>query len=134
MLGILRPTGENEETLGPQPGLGDIEALAARVSAAGLPVEVEVEGVPAALPASVDLSAYRIVQEALTNALKHAGPARARVTIRYDPDCLELDIADDGRGPSGDDAGGHAGGGRGLIGMRERVALFGGEIRGRTAT
>jgi signal transduction histidine kinase len=78
------------------------------------------------LPASVDLSAYRIVQEALTNALKHAGPARAGVHIRYGPGSLELEVLDDGRGAPGD--GDHPGGGRGLIGMRERVGLFGGEL------
>lgn len=78
------------------------------------------------LPASLDLSAYRIVQEALTNTLKHAGPARARVAISYLAGKLELDIVDDGQGSG--DGGNNAGAGRGLIGMRERVSLFGGEL------
>jgi signal transduction histidine kinase len=128
MLGMLRTTEATEETLSPQPGLGDIEVLAARVSEAGLPVEVAVEGSPVPLPTSVDLSAYRIIQEALTNALKHAGPAQADVNIRYGPDSLELVIVDNGQGASGDAVDNHRGGGRGLIGMKERVALFGGEL------
>jgi signal transduction histidine kinase len=127
MLGMLRTTEANEATLSPQAGLDDVEALAAHVSEAGLPVKVSVEGSPVPLPASVDLSAYRIIQEALTNALKHAGPAEAGVNIRYGTDSLELVIVDNGRGAS---AGGdqHQGGGRGLIGMKERIALFGGEL------
>jgi signal transduction histidine kinase len=129
MLGMLHSTEENDGTFAPQPGLADVEALAARVSDAGLPVAVTVEGLPTPLPASVDLSAYRIIQEALTNALKHAGPARASVQIRYDGDQVELVIIDDGQGsPANGAADNHPGGGRGLIGMRERVSLFGGEI------
>ena len=93
--------------------------------ASGLPVEAVVEGAPRPLSPGVDLSAYRIVQEALTNALRHAGGASARVVVRYDPDALELEIADDGPGPPGDP---EASGGHGLIGMRERVQLFGGEL------
>jgi len=86
--------------------------------------------VPTALPAGLDLSAYRIVQEALTNTLKHAGDAHARVTVRYAPGSLELEVVDDGSG----DGKGH-GTGNGLIGMRERVALYGGELQaGRRAT
>jgi signal transduction histidine kinase len=128
MLGMLSTTETTDETLSPQPGLGDVEVLAARVSEAGLPVEVTVEGTPVPLPTSVDLSAYRIIQEALTNALKHAGPARVGVSIRYGTGSLELVIVDDGRGTGGDEVGNHHGGGRGLIGMKERVALFGGEL------
>jgi len=128
MLAILRGTEEAGEALSPQPGLSQVGNLAAQVSEAGLPVEVTVEGTPpAALPASIDLSAYRIIQEALTNALKHAGPARAWVAIRYGRDDLDLEITDDGRGTSGERAGDEQGG-RGLIGMRERVGLFGGEL------
>ena len=126
MLGILRPPEDEVPPYSPQPGLGQVDRLAEQFSVAGLPVEVHVAGEPHKLPTSLDLTAYRIVQEALTNALKHAGPARARVAISYLADKLELDIVDDGRGP-GDD--GHvAGSGRGLIGMRERVSLFGGEL------
>jgi signal transduction histidine kinase len=127
MLGILRATGEAGEDFSPQPGLSQIEALAAHVTEAGLPVRVTVEGEPAMLPPSIDLSAYRIIQEALTNALKHAGPASACVTIRHAPGRLDLEITDDGRrAPSERRA--HEPGGRGLIGMRERVALFGGRL------
>ena len=126
MLGILRPPEAEAAPFSPQPGLGQLDRLAEQFTEAGLPVEVNVAGEPQKLPASLDLSAYRIVQEALTNALKHAGPARARVAVSYLADKLEVDIVDDGQG-SGDDR--HkAGGGRGLIGMRERVTLFGGEL------
>jgi signal transduction histidine kinase len=128
MLGMLRTTEVSDATLSPQAGLSDVGVLAAHVSEAGLPVKVAVEGSPVPLPASVDLTAYRIIQEALTNALKHAGPAEACVNIRYGPDSLELVIVDDGRGASGDGGDHHQGGGRGLIGMKERVALFGGEL------
>jgi len=91
----------------------------------GLPVEAVVEGTPRPLPPGVDLSAYRIVQEALTNALRHAGGASARVVVRYEPDAVELEIGDDGPGPPEES---EASGGHGLIGMRERVQLFGGEL------
>ena len=127
MLGMLRGTETPGEELSPQPGLDDVVRLATRVSDAGLPVHVSVEGTPVALPPSVNLTAYRIIQEALTNALKHAGPAHASVTIRYAPDNLHLTITDDGRGDAGQ-AAGDDGGGRGLIGMKERVAVFGGEL------
>jgi signal transduction histidine kinase len=129
MLGMLRTTETSEGSLSPQPGLGDVEVLAVQVSEAGLPVAVAVEGPPVPLPASIDLSAYRIIQEALTNSLKHAGPAQASVTIRYGADSLEIVIVDNGQGASGDAADtNRGGGGRGLIGMKERVALFGGEL------
>jgi signal transduction histidine kinase len=94
------------------------------VRGAGLPVQLRVEGEEVPLPPGIDLSAYRIVQEALTNALKHAGPARARVTVRYVEDGLELEIADEGRGAPARDGDGH-----GLVGMGERVALYGGTLR-----
>ena len=90
---------------------------------AGLPVDLFVEGEPLELPPGVDLSAYRIVQEALTNALKHAGPATARVVVRYGKDDLELEIADTGPGAAASDGEGH-----GLVGMRERVSLYGGRL------
>ena len=111
MLGILRPREAEAAPYDPQPGLEQVDRLAEQFTDVGLPVEVNVEGEPHKLPTSLDLSAYRIVQEALTNALKHAGPARARVAISYLADRLELDIVDDGQG-SGDD-GHNAGGGRG---------------------
>jgi signal transduction histidine kinase len=112
MLGILRGTEEAGQALSPQPGLSHVDSLAAHVSEAGLPVEVTVEGTPVELPASIDLSAYRIIQEALTNALKHAGPTHANVKMRYGPDSLELEITDDGQGVSGERAG-HGEGGAG---------------------
>jgi signal transduction histidine kinase len=123
LVEMLRKDDE-ELALAPQPSLAHLELLVEQVREAGLPVELSVEGEPRALPPGVDLSAYRIVQEALTNALKHAGPARARVTVRYAPNQLELEVADDGAGAtSGADGGGH-----GLVGMRERVAVFGGVL------
>jgi signal transduction histidine kinase len=123
LVEMLRKDDE-ELALAPQPSLAHLELLVQQVREAGLPVELSVEGELRALPPGVDLSAYRIVQEALTNALKHAGPARARVTVRYAPDQLELEVADDGTGTtSSADGGGH-----GLVGMRERVAVFGGVL------
>jgi len=122
LLGMLRRP-DDEAELAPQPGLGDIDGLVAKLNATGLPVTVRVEGSPRALARGVEVSAYRIVQEALTNALKHAGPATARVTVRYSPSDLILEIADDG---SGSGTGG--GSGQGLAGIRERVAIYGGEL------
>jgi len=122
LLGVLRASEEGL-ALSPQPGLGDLEQLVRNVRDAGLPVEVRIEGTPSALPPPLDLSAFRIVQEALTNALKHAGPARADVTIRYQRATVELEVRDDGAGSSNGGSTGH-----GLIGMRERVAMFGGEL------
>jgi signal transduction histidine kinase len=127
LLGILR-TEEDEPELPPQPGLAELRALAGRFEDAGLPVEVTIEGDQVSLPRSLDQSAYRIIQEALTNALRHAGGTIAHVAVRYRNDRLELEVANDGRDhrrPHHDHPGG---GGRGLIGMRERVALFGGEL------
>jgi signal transduction histidine kinase len=122
MLGLLRdPVAD--ASLAPQPGIGRLEGLFEQVRVAGLPVELTVEGEPRRLPAGVDRSAYRIVQEGLTNALKHAGPAHASVRLRYCDQALELEVLDDGRGPDGID-----GGGFGLLGMRERAALYGGEL------
>jgi signal transduction histidine kinase len=131
LVGVLR-RGDEPTSLDPQPQLADVGALVEQTREAGLPVALEVEGAPRPLPAGVDLSAYRIVQEALTNIRKHAGPASARVRVRYDPRSLEVEVVDDGRGAAwrdGAPAGGADGnGGHGLIGMRERVALFGGQL------
>ena len=129
LLGVLRDPDE-EAGLAPQPGIGELDALAASVRAAGLPVNLVIDGDHAALPAAVDVSAYRIVQEALTNVLKHAGPARADVTIGLRQDTVTIEVTDDGTGnpvPAAP-AGGH-----GLAGMRERAAVFGGELRRRAA-
>ncbi len=122
LLGMLRVGGEPPAHT-PQPTLGELDELVAQVREAGLPVELQVEGEPAALPPGVAVSAYRIVQEALTNVLKHAGPARARVVVRYSGRELELEIADDGQGSAAVGGAGH-----GLVGMRERVALYGGDF------
>jgi signal transduction histidine kinase len=122
LLGLLRQ-GDDELALAPQPSLTRIDELVSGLKASGLPVEVTVEGDPAPLPPGVDVSAYRIVQEALTNALKHAGPARAHVFLRYGADDLELEILDDGAG-----TGNGGGSGHGLAGIRERVAVIGGEL------
>ena len=126
MLGILRPVEGEDVPYAPQHGLEQVETLAKQFTDAGLPVEVTMIGEPHKLPTSLDLTAYRIVQEALTNTLKHAGPARAQVTITYANGNLELNITNDGRWPEDDLK--NTGGGRGLIGMKERVALFGGEL------
>jgi signal transduction histidine kinase len=122
LVGLLREQGAMPE-FAPQPGMATIDSLLESVRAAGLPVDLEVAGTPRDLPAGVDLAAYRVVQEALTNALKYAGPARAWVFVRWRPEELELEIANDG---TGDGRG--MGGGHGLAGMRERVSLYGGEI------
>ena len=122
LLGILR-TEEGEAALSPQPGLADLERLLEQVRAAGLPVELSLEGQRRPLAPGVDLAGYRIVQEALTNAIKHAGPARAHVAIRYAPDEVELEITNDGLTGANGGEGGH-----GLVGMRERAALYGGEL------
>jgi signal transduction histidine kinase len=122
LLGIMR-TEEEVPALAPQPGLGTLPALVEQVRQSGLPVELTVEGEPVELPAGVDLSAYRIVQEALTNALRHAGPAHAWVAVRYVGDDVEIEVANDGRSQDENDGAGH-----GLVGMRERVALCGGEL------
>jgi signal transduction histidine kinase len=122
LLGIMRTEAEIP-ALAPQPGLGTLPALIEQVRQSGLPVELTVEGQPVELPAGVDLSAYRIVQEALTNALRHAGPAHAWVAVRYVGDDVEIEVANDGRSQGESDGAGH-----GLVGMRERVALCGGEL------
>jgi signal transduction histidine kinase len=122
MVGILRRAGEAER-LEPQPGLQGIEKLAARLRDAGLPVDVRVEGRATRLAPGIDLTAYRVVQEALTNAIKHSHATRADVVVRYTDEELELTVIDDGHG-NGD----APGRGHGLVGMQERVSLFGGEL------
>lgn len=126
LLGVLRRSDDGL-ALAPQPGLDDLDQLVRNVSSAGLRVNLHVEGEPAPLSPGVALSAYRIVQEALTNVLKHAGPATAEVTVRYSDLCVEVEVRDDGRASAE-----HGAGGNGLIGMRERVAMLGGELRAGT--
>jgi signal transduction histidine kinase len=121
LLAMLRY--DEEHGLSPQPGLHALDDLAGSMTRMGLPVEVVREGTPVELSAGVDLSAYRIVQEALTNALKHAGPARARVRVRYAADHLDLEVVDDGPG-----TGLGGGSGHGLLGIRERAELYGGHV------
>jgi signal transduction histidine kinase len=123
LVGMLR-SGDETLPLAPQPSLGQLGTLVDQVRAAGLPVELAIEGEPRDVPPGIDLSAFRIVQEALTNALTHAGPARARVVLRYLADDLELEISDDGPG-----SGAGSGSGYGLVGMRERVSVYGGELQ-----
>jgi signal transduction histidine kinase len=106
----------------PQPGLAQVSALAAQLRSAGLDVVVRQDGRPFPLPAGVDLSAYRIVQEALTNTLRHAHATTAEVTLRYEPGVVELDVVDDGTGNGG------GGGGMGLVGMHERATMLGGVL------
>ena len=115
-----------EVAYSPQPGIGDLDALFERVRAAGLRVGVAIEGEPRALPPAVELSAYRVVQEALTNTLKHARATRADVRVRYADDELAVSVHDDGVG--GDAQAGVNGSGRGLVGMRERLGLLGGSL------
>ena len=137
LLGVLRgggetgPDWEEASSYGPQPGLERLDELVAQVRAAGLPVTLRLEGNRRRLGPTVDLSAFRIVQEALTNVLKHAGPSRAEVVVRYGEHELELTVSDDGRGAAAvldPRRGGLSGSGHGLVGMRERVALFDGEL------
>jgi signal transduction histidine kinase len=122
MVGVLRRPDE-APALAPQPSLEHIEKLVAHTRETGLPVELRVEGMPTQLPAGVDTTAYRIVQEALTNAVKHARATKAEVVVRYSDGTVELTVSDDGRG--GGDGGGS---GHGLVGMRERVSVYGGEL------
>jgi signal transduction histidine kinase len=124
LLGVLRETaGDDDRGLAPQPTLHDLGALVDTLRAAGLPIALTTEGDLGRCPASVATSAFQIVREALTNTLRHAGPATASVAIRCDATGLDLDVTDTGRGPDG------RGAGYGLVGMRERVAAFGGQLR-----
>jgi signal transduction histidine kinase len=124
LLGILH-TDEEDSPRAPQPGLAQLDALVRRVRKAGLPVSLRVDGQPVGLAPGLDASAYRVIQEALTNALKHAGRVPTEVTVSYEPSSLALEILSAGNG------GGHAArrGGHGLVGMRERVELYGGELQ-----
>jgi signal transduction histidine kinase len=122
MVGVLRRP-EEAPALAPQPSLQHVDRLVEQAREAGLPVELRIEGDPLPLPAGVDLTAYRLVQEGLTNALKHARAERAHVLVRYSAGDLEVIVSDDGQGAGSGDGGGH-----GLVGMRERVAVYGGVL------
>jgi signal transduction histidine kinase len=127
LLAAMRTDGEEAE-LAPQPGLDGLDSLVEEVERAGLSVRLHVEGEPFPLPRAIDLSAYRIVQEGLTNALKHARASRADVTVRYRLDEVRLEVRDDGAGAAPSDGLGH-----GLVGIRERVKIYGGEMSAGTA-
>lgn len=124
LLGVLRPGDAGAPALSPQPGLADLPGLAERMGHAGLSVSISEDGSPGELTPGVELTAYRIVQEALTNVLKHADARRAAVVVRYAPDAVELEITDSGAGPVRT----NADQGHGLLGMRERAALYGGQF------
>jgi signal transduction histidine kinase len=125
MLGVMRTSGEQPAAaLAPQPGLQHLDRLIAQVEEAGLPVTLRVEGERRSLSPGVDLSAYRIVQEGLTNVLKHSHGAHADVLVRFDDSAVRLEISDDGVASSHNGVGD----GHGLVGMRERVALYGGTL------
>lgn len=125
MLAVLRA---DDSGMGPQPSLGEVDRLIQHVRDAGLPVELVIEGDACCLPAGMDLAGYRIVQEALTNTVKHGGKATAKVIVRYLEDTLEIEVLDDGRGAAAPLLAGPGGGGHGLVGMKERVQLFGGVL------
>ena len=147
LLGLLAPSaaGEDQQDLSPQPGLSRLSSLVDKIAFAGLPVDVHISGQPRPLPAGIDVTAYRIVQEALTNALKHSNRAKADVTIRYADRSLRVEVLNTGpsvltgtaaapaAAPGGLHAGtgGDNGAGRGLLGLRERVALYGGDLDAR---
>jgi signal transduction histidine kinase len=122
VVGILR-LAEDAPGLEPQPGLGQVSKLVAQARELGLAVELRVEGEPSALPPGVDLTAYRVVQEGLTNARKHANASHTEVRLRYTGDGVEVEVCDNGKGAAAVD-----GAGQGLIGMRERVSIYGGEF------
>jgi signal transduction histidine kinase len=124
LVGVLRRP-EEAPALAPQPSLQHLDRLVEQAREAGLPVEVQIEGDAKELPAGLDLTAYRLVQEALTNAVKHAQATSAEVLVRYEDGAVELQVVDDGRGTSD---GTSESGGHGLVGMRERVTVYGGEL------
>jgi signal transduction histidine kinase len=126
LLDVLRPDDDEPDVV-PQPGLDQLPALVATLRTAGLPVTLSVRGEPRALPGGVELNAYRIVQEALTNTLRHAGPTRAEVVVTYGADMLELQVHDEGA-VSGRSPAAAAAPGRGLVGMRQRAELVGGRL------
>jgi signal transduction histidine kinase len=143
LLGLLAPTCDGGAPCGagdagpgdggaaalrPQPGLGQLRPLIDRVTGAGLPVELRIGGHVRDLPTGLDLAAYRVVQEALTNVMRHAGHARTTVRLDYGPNVLDIEVADDGAAPGAPRVDAGPGAGRGLLGLRERVELYGGTL------
>jgi signal transduction histidine kinase len=126
ILGVLRRDDEGPE-LAPQPGIGQVHALIEHARDAGLHVELRVVGDPGPVPAGIDLAAYRIIQESLTNVTRHAGPATATVRVSYGDRDLTVQVDDDGRGQQGQGSS-PAGSGKGITGMRERAAALGGDL------
>ncbi len=122
LVGVLRRP-EEAPALAPQPSLEHLDRLVAKARESGLPVDVQIEGEPTPLPPGLDLTAYRLVQEGLTNAIKHARASKANVLVRYGDGEVEILVTDDGSGDGGGDSGGH-----GLVGMQERVSVYGGEL------
>ncbi len=122
LVGVLRQP-EEAPALAPQPSLESLDRLLSQVREAGLAVELRIEGEATPLPPGADLTAYRLVQEGLTNALKHARATRAELLVRYGTEEVEIVVSDDGDGTGSDD-----GGGQGLLGMQERLSLYGGEL------
>jgi signal transduction histidine kinase len=128
LVSMLRDAEDHDAELSPVPGLGDLDRLVAETAAAGVAVDVEIDGTVRALSPAADLSAYRIVQEALTNVVRHAGPTHARVQISYLSGEVSIEVTDDGPRGQAPPPVSRAGSGHGLIGMRERAALFGGQL------
>ena len=127
LLGVMR-RDDDERDLTPQPSLASVDTLVDQISGAGLPVHLHVEGEPIALPTGIELSAYRIIQEGLTNAFKHGRASRADVTLRYIRDALDVEVCDDGQGRATTDGAGY-----GLLGIQERVKIYGGTMTAETA-
>ena len=132
LLGVLRQEGQTRGSLAPAPGLADLDSLVSQVQDAGLRVRISADGQRGTVPPGIDLSAYRIIQEALTNVIKHAGSPSAEVSIKYRVDSLTVEVTDQGRRVLGTlpayNPPARIGSGHGIIGMRERVAVFGGEF------
>jgi signal transduction histidine kinase len=131
LFGVLRTEGEQPLALAPQPGLSELDRLVSKVGSGGMEVRLRVEGDPVPLSPGVDLAAYRIAQEGLTNAIRHANATRADVLVRYSPGQLDVQVEDNGRGlsrSSSSNGRSSNGGGHGLVGIRERVALYGGTV------
>src|SRR5215211_6088030 len=131
MLGVLRDgdgSGGDGAPLSPAPGLGELDALVAQAAGAGVEVQVSLEGEPRRLPPAVDLAAYRVVQESLTNVIRHARASRANITVRHADGRVVVEVTDDGRARPGNGSGNGSGGGRGILGMRERARALGGSL------